>query len=405
MLRVRVEDLKPGMCLARPIPTAGNSARYLLQRGTELTDAMIRHLAKRCVLEVWVRCDELEFLEETVDAGLLDRQRELYGQLRQNFERTMRLSDAHLDFEVLKSGVCELFEYLTQEATSLVYLDKVQAFDDYLMAHSANVCYLSLLLGMKLDWYLIEQRRSVSPREAKDIVALGLGCLLHDIGKLRVDRAILDKPGRLTDSEMEEIRQHPRRGYQMVRSRVPMTAAQVVLHHHQRWNGTGYPPLACQADTALPALLEGNRIGVFARIATVADVFDAATSKRVYSDAKLSVQVLSEMRKYNAGFFDPIVERAFCEIIPPFPIGTAVRLNTGFEAVVVDFSADVPCRPRVKPIRYPDGEKCQFPDTIEIDLADHPDLEIHFVGQTDVRPYLFDPPAPPRQQEPLACFA
>lgn len=390
MLRVAVRDLQPSMRLARPIPMPNRPTKYLLQRDVQVPPAMIPRLLSLGIHEVWVRHDELAFLEDVIDTQLHERQRELYCNIRSNFEKVMQYSDAQMDFASFQSTVVNLFDYLRNHSVGLTYLDKVQTYDQYLMGHSANVCYLALLLGMKLDWYLIEERRHVAARDAKEVVTLGLGCLLHDVGKTRVPHAVLDKPGRLTDSEMEEIRRHPLYGYEMVRGKIPVQAAQVVLHHHQRWDGKGYPVITDKDGEQVP--LSGKRINIFARIATIADVFDAATSKRVYSDAKPPVQVLSELQKWNKGFFDPVIEKAFYEIVPPFPLGSMVRLNNGFTAAVVDFNPQHPCRPRVKPLNYEDGTKCHYPDTREIDLAVERDCHVQYVGDLDVRPFLFDHP-------------
>lgn len=390
MLRVRVQDIKPHMRLARPIPLPNCPTRYLVQRDALLTSAMARRLEELGIPEVWVRCDELAFLEDVIDTELQERQRELYANIRQNFERVMRISHGQLDITCFQESVSSLFEYLKRKTVGMTFLDKVQIFDQYLMCHSANVCYLAMLLAMKLDWYLIEERLSVTAREAKDVAALGLGCLLHDIGKLRIPREILDKPSRLNGEEMRQMRMHPFHGYRMVKGLVPTSAAQVVLHHHQRFDGKGYPtPAEMGLGEDFP-LLSGRRIHVFARIATVADVFDAATSKRVYSDAKPSVQVLHEILKFNRGSFDPVVEQALFEVVPPFPIGAMVKLDNGMEAAVVDFDPEDPCRPQVLPVRYADGERCVYPDNREIELSQTPELSIESVGGVDVRAFLFE---------------
>ncbi|MBY0587534.1 HD-GYP domain-containing protein [bacterium] len=377
------------MRLARPVPLPTNPTRYLLQRDVCVSDEMRRRLAELGISEVWIRCDELEFLETVVDAELGERQREIYSCIRRNFERFMRLADAKLDFESFRSSLSNLFDYLKNNTTGICFLDRVQVFDDYLLTHSTNVGYLAMLLGMKLDWYLIKERKSLPPGKAKEVISLGLGCLLHDVGKMRISKEILDKPSRLTPDEMDEIRKHPSIGYEMVKGEIPLVASQVVLHHHQRWDGKGYPRML-NSQTGEPLdVLAGDKIPIFGRIATICDVFDAATSKRVYSDAKPSVQVLCEMLRYNAGCFDPVVQKAFYEIVPAFPIGTVVTLTNGFVAAVVDFDPKHPCQPRVKPIRYPDGEPCRYPDNREIDLSTV-DLTIHFQGDVDVRPFLFE---------------
>lgn len=390
MLRVRVREARPGMRLARPVPQPDRPTRYLLQRDYLLDSSSLNRLVQVGIEEIWVHCEELGFLEELVDEELHERQRELYGNIRQNFERVMRLANAELNFDVFQNSVSNLFNYLNSHSRGFMFIDKVQLFDEYLMAHSTNVCYLALLLGMKLDWYLLRERANVSPREAKDVVHLGMGCLLHDVGKLRIPKEILNKPGRLTDDEMARMRTHPILGYQMVKGKVPVATSQVVLNHHQRWDGGGYPAPG-ELNKRLEGMrLEGRQIHIFARIATIADVFDAATSKRCYSGAKPSVQVLSEILRYNRGFFDPVIAQAFFEIVPPFPIGSLATLNNGLEAAIVDFDPSEPCRPTVRPIRYPDGQPCVYPDTIEINLAQTPELFIEKVGDQDVTSFLFE---------------
>ena len=214
------------------------------------------------------------------------------------------------------------------------------------MSHSTNVCYLSLLVGMKLERYLIQERIFKTAREAKDLQQLGLGCLLHDVGKMRIPGEIFTKPGRLTPEEMVVMRMHAMYGHEMVKGRVPAAAASVVLNHHQRWNGTGYPSrIDLVTGEEIPPLA-GKQIPIFSRIAAMVDMYDAATSNRVYSAPKLPVHVLHEMRTTCKGSFDPVVEEAFYQVIPPFPIGQVVTLSNQMEAAVVDFNPRMPYRPK-----------------------------------------------------------
>jgi putative nucleotidyltransferase with HDIG domain len=241
---------------------------------------------------------------------------------------------------------------------------------------------------MKLDRYLIDQRRHKSAWEAKDLHLLGLGCLLHDIGKMRVPQEILYKPSRLTPAETLTMQRHTTLGYQMVKRSVPASAAEVVLNHHQRFDGSGYPARMDRATgEALPALA-GKQIPVFSRIAILADVYDAATTTRYYSEAKPPVQVLHEMRTRCRGFFDPVVEEAFCRTVPAFPIGQVVTLSNGVEAAVVDFNAEFPVRPKVQCLRASDGERFDYPSLEEIDLALYDDLSVVAVDGCDVRQFV-----------------
>jgi len=387
MLRVPVHKIEPGMILARPIPLPQNPYRYLLQRDREIPMDLIPRLRQLGILEVWVRHRDLEFLETFIDEGLEERQRELYRHVRRNFEAIMRGSSVELDLVGFQSSIGELFSFLKSCSSGNILLQKLDAFDNYLMSHSSNTCYLALLLGLKLERYLIDQRCLKTARDAKDLHLLGLGCLLHDIGKMLVPAAILHKPAGLEPAELTEMRRHTTYGYEMVRSSVPATAAQVVLNHHQRWDGSGYPSrVDHRTGDAMPPL-SGRQIPIFSRITMVADIYDAATSQRCYCGVKLPVQALYEMRHCCQGFFDPVVEETFYRIVPPFPIGQVVALSSGIEAVVVDFNPDSPTRPKVQCLRTPGGQRFAHPSLEEIDLSLCPDLEIALVDGQDVRPF------------------
>ena len=387
MLRVAVDKIEPGMVLARPIPLPNDSRRFLLQRDVEVPVDLVPRLKQLGVFEVWVRCRDLELLEDVIDEGLGDQQREVYSVVRKNFEQVMGGTALELDIHHFQSSIGSLFDFLRGSNCGSMLLQKLDAFDNYLMSHSTNVCYLALLLGMKLERYLIEERSAVSAREAKDLRQLGLGCLLHDIGKMRIPTELLNKPGKLTTEEMDVMKKHPEYGFAMLGGQTPTAAAQVVLNHHQRYDGKGYPArVDRRTGEPLPSL-SGKQIPIFCRIATIADIYDAATSKRCYSDAKPSVQVLHELRTWCKGAFDPIVERAFYEIVPPFPLGKIVKLNNGVEAVVVDFNPRQPVRPKVQGLRDPNGERFADPSLEEVDLGMYPEIEIVEVDGIDVRPY------------------
>lgn len=393
MLRVATEKIERGMILARPIPSPLEPRRYLLQRDREVTVDMIPRLLELGVREVWIRYRPLEFLEEVIDEGLDEHQRTVYGHVRQNFERVMNGTSVDIDASQFQSSISSLFDYLKASSAGSVLLQKLDAYDNYLMSHSTNVCYLALLLGMKLDWYLIEERRFKAAKDAKDVQLLGLGCLLHDVGKMKIPPEILGKPGRLTAEEMDIIKMHPVYGHEMVKGQVAPAAAEVVLNHHQRWDGRGYPArIDARSGEQLPPLV-GKQIPIFSRIATMADVYDAATSQRCYSRAKLLVQALYEMRTVCRGFFDPVVEKSFYEIIPPFPVGQVVTLSNGIEAAVVDFNPRHPQRPKVQGIRDPYGVAFADPNLEEIDLVLHDDIQIAFINGEDVRPYQESPRA------------
>lgn len=376
------------MVLARPIPMPTHPYKYLVQRDREIPPELIPRLRQWGIHEVWVRHQDFEFLEGLIDEGLTERQREVYQRVRQNFEAILRGSAIELDLSGFQDSIRGLFDFLKRSAGADIVLQKLDAYDDYLLAHSVNTCYLALLLGMNLDRYLIDQRPFKPAREAKDLHLLGLGALLHDIGKLQVPQEILNKPGKLDAEELQQMRRHTVLGYQMIRQTVPPTAAQVALNHHQRWDGSGYPGRVDSRTGQTVGLLSGIQIPIFSRIVTVADVYDAATTHRCYCGAKLPVEAIYEMRTQCLGYFDPVVEAAFYRIVPPFPIGQVVTLSNGFRAVVVDFNRECPLRPKVQCLYAQDGRRIEHPSLEEIDLSLYPDLTIASVDGRDVRPFV-----------------
>ena len=158
MLRVPVQKIEAGMVLARPIPMPDDPYRFLLQRDRPIPLDLVPRLQKLGVTEVWVRCRDLEFLENLIDEGLEERQRSVYHNVRRNFEQVMNNPAAELDIYQFQSSIGDLFDYLRKSHTGNVLLQKLDAFDNYLLSHSTNVCYLAMMLGLKLERYLIEER-------------------------------------------------------------------------------------------------------------------------------------------------------------------------------------------------------------------------------------------------------
>lgn len=373
--------------MARPITLPTKPDRPLVPRDREIPMDLVPRLKHFGIREVWVRHRQFEFLEDLLNEDAHEPRREVYARLRWSFEALLRDSSVEVDVAGFEKAAGALFAFLQSSDRSLVLFERLEAFDNYLMAHSTNVCYLAMLLGMKLQRRRLAPSNSEPAEEVEDLHLLGLGCLLHDAGKILVSREIVHKPGKLDAREMAEMRRHTTYGYQMVFRHVPAAAAQVVLHHHQRWDGSGYPrPRDSRTGRQLPPLA-GREIPLFARIAAVADVYDAATTRRCYSEAKLPVQALWEMRHQCRGFFDPEIESAFYQTVPPFPIGQVVVLSDGREAAVVDFNPAAPARPRVKCLRSPKGEPLPPSTQEEIDLCRVSDLEIASVEGRDVRPF------------------
>ncbi len=169
----------------------------------------------------------------------------------------------------------------------------VEAKDPYTRGHSDRVSEYSVLLGKKLGL------------NDEDLKTLRIGGLFHDIGKIGVPDSILLKDSRLTDKEYSEIKNHPSIGAHILHNAVAFQdIIPIVKHHHERFDGNGYP-----------GRLKGTDIPYFARIAAVADTFDAMTSKRTYRDAIPIEDVKLEIERCSGTQFDPDIARVFLDIL------------------------------------------------------------------------------------------
>jgi HD-GYP domain-containing protein (c-di-GMP phosphodiesterase class II) len=177
----------------------------------------------------------------------------------------------------------------------------IESRDPYTRGHSARVTTLADAVARRLGW-----------SEAL-LAELHVGGPLHDVGKLSIPGRILRKPGPLTPAELEEIRSHPETGARLIESiESARCALPYVLHHHERWDGTGYPHA-----------LAGGRIPLEARVLAVADAFDAMTSHRPYRRALSDDQALAEVERCAGTQFDPQVACAFLEVWATGPICSA----------------------------------------------------------------------------------
>jgi len=228
------------------------------------------------------------------------------------------------------SGVAPLVEEITESVarnpSALIDIARLKKKDEYTYMHSVAVCALMINLArtLEMDGDLVRE--------------IGLAGLLHDVGKMAVPDPVLNKPGKLTDDEYAVVREHPQRGYDLVVGSpgAPAIAAEVVLHHHERFDGTGYPHG-----------LKGEEISLYARMGAICDVYDAITSNRPYKDGWAPAASIERMLEWE-GQFDPRLLDAFIRSIGIYPVGTLVRLRSNRLGIVVAENKREPARPRVK---------------------------------------------------------
>ncbi|HUW26456.1 MAG TPA: HD-GYP domain-containing protein [Gallionella sp.] len=209
----------------------------------------------------------------------------------------------------------EISSSVMRNPGALIGLARLKNQDEYTYMHSVAVCALmvSLARQLKLD---DEQIRMV-----------GLAGLLHDVGKMMIPLGILNKPGKLTNTEFETIKSHPAEGHKMLLagSGINDVVLDVCLHHHEKVDGSGYPERLADAQ-----------ISLFAKMGAVCDVYDAITSNRPYKDGWEPAEALRKMAEWSEGHFDVVIFHAFVKAVGIYPMGSLVRLKSDRLGVVIE---------------------------------------------------------------------
>ncbi|MRN53841.1 HD-GYP domain-containing protein [Paenibacillus monticola] len=173
----------------------------------------------------------------------------------------------------------------------------------------------------------------------KDWMQAAFGGLLHDIGNVKVDASLLQKPASLNSAEIEEVRRHTTYGYQLLRNVTAINEGVrlAALQHHEKVDGSGYP-----------LRLEGNQIHFYAKIVAVADIFHAMTLERAYRKAKSPYLVLEQLLTESFGKLDPVIVQTFIQKTTEFYNGTRIRLSDGRHAEIIFTDRNNPTRPMVQ---------------------------------------------------------
>ncbi len=396
MLKVPVSRIRDGMTLARPVENPQVAGGYLLLGGYELSERMASRLDKSGVSEVWVKYPGMAEVFGKVNADIFERRREAAKHIQEAFEAVQNNALASMNYDGYLKAMVGLVEEMLRNPTAVMFVEEAAGVGDVLMRHSATVSYLSLLLGVKLETYLANQRTSLQAKYAVKVGNLGIGGMLHDIGMLQLDPAVRERHEATGDFEDAAWRAHARLGYDMVKNRIEPSAAAAVLHHHQHFDGSGFPKHR-GTDEKMEAL-SGEKIHVFARIVAVADMFDGLKNP-AGGEARSTVEALGMLiQKPYTRWIDPKVLEAFMAVVPAYAPGTMVKLGDGRWATPVDHHADAPCRPTVQLVDL-DGQAAN--ESI-VDLRMRADLEVVEAEGMDVRCFNFEAPALPKAEEILA---
>jgi HD-GYP domain-containing protein (c-di-GMP phosphodiesterase class II) len=333
------------MELARDIPSACLGSAPLLRRGVRLSTSLATRLHSLGVRAVWI--------EDDVSEGIIPAQ-PLPDHIRDATEAAVSscLEAARSAAADLSSLPARAFAQIEQAAENLIEaladcpeaafaFDDLSTADSYTYSHSVRVATLGLLLGQRIDrvdgWLDYRGERRYD-RMVERMTQLTMGLLIHDIGKLAIPEPILNKPGKLTPAEWELVKTHPTAGASLLSSdRISPLTRCVVRDHHERWDGQGYP-----------AGRAGTDIHQFARIAAVADVYDAITADRPYRPATAPHIGVSAVREGAGTQFDEEIVAHFLKIAMPYPVGYTISLPDGRAGAVVGVDPESPDYPVIR---------------------------------------------------------
>lgn len=396
MKKITVEDLKPGMVYDKPIFVDSNN--MLITANSPIKEADIKKLMTWGITEVETsgvlvkRVEpapepaETKEPDKTTDTDT-DTERKILSEYNDLLKKRKALIEVHnrarnaadaayrairsnnvFDTRDLEESVQNIVKLLKENSNIFLFLYGLDEGKDYTLTHSVNVTFYSLIIGIALKY---------SPVKLND---LGLGTLLIDAGMIKLPVYIIHKQSNLTDQEYNQIKTHPLLGYKALKDlgRIKESSAIISLQHHEQFDGKGYP-----------RGLRGNDIDEFARIAAIADSYEAQISNRSYRKKVYFYHAMRNLLSSGVNRFDPVILRVFLSRMSVYPIGSIVELNDGSIGIIIGSVPEKPLRPMIKLIFT--NDKVRVENTVILNLAADTSLYIvRALDEADVGINIFD---------------
>lgn len=330
-----------------------SDGKVLLRAGMELNDLYIKKLRQLGVFYIYVEDERLDDVQ--VEDERLSELKQITMKTMGGLINSVNSVNKKQVKECL-SVVENLIEYIIDLGDVNKSLNDIKTFDNYTYVHSLDTCIMTSFLGLSSGF---------NEASLKD---LGIGGILHDIGKTKIPNKILNKEGKLTDEEFEEIKKHPVYGAEILKKNISIgdSIVNMVAQHHERVDGKGYP-----------YGLSGNGISKSAKIICVCDVYDAISNDRCYR-SKFSPNDAYELILSGSGTsFDMDIVQKFKDTFAIYPLGCRVRISNGEEGYVIRQNKGFPDRPVIR--MFYDADQNSSIPFYEIDLLKNPSLIVETV--------------------------
>lgn len=255
-----------------------------------------------------------------------------------------------VEAEPVRVAITQLLHNILHDPNASLWLTKVRASDERSAAHAINVAILSLAFAQHLGL----------PGDLLE--AIGLGAVLHDVGLTDASSALVRKQRPLTADEFNIVKRHPVEGLYSIRKAqgLPKVALDIIRWHHERLDGTGYPDG-----------LAGDAIPLHVRVVAIADAYDAMVSDRLYRPGLLPADVMAHMHRTAENTYGRELVQSFIRCVGIYPVGSAVRLNTGAIALVAASDPDSRLTPVVLMLRDAEGRKLPPRQLVDLAATEH----------------------------------
>ncbi len=365
MRRMHIQNVEPGMVLGKAL--YGDNYEVLLNKGVELTEGYINRLKNKGFIKVYI--DDEDTADVIIKDPISDKIRIMATKdILKTYELTQSAIvsiEAETTESVIKSintpkiknafQENQAFKQMCKDINSFVDelmnenilsgLNSIKSFDNYTFEHSVDTAVLSIIIAKRLFLNKDKLRQ------------IAIGEFLHDIGKIFIDKNIINKPGKLTAEEYEQVKQHTTYGYELLKDigNIGEVSKHIPYQHHERQDGKGYPRGLRgnnKIEESNVGYTDQDKLIMIAEIAAIADFYDACISDRPYRKGLSPDFVYGLIKEGSGTQFNSELVECFLGVIPKYPVGSEVKIKNGkykdFTGVVLSLNIQQLTRPKVK---------------------------------------------------------